>query len=81
MDKTTKRIEMLKSMDTIIWDFDDDDYIEQWVAYGVPDFTFATEHGYKDIAENDKRYFDICDLFATLIKHINRDVQHDKNRG
>lgn len=70
------RIETLKSMDTIIWNYGDDEYTDTWITFGVPDACDIDM--YTEIAKDDEIYSDIFNLFTALIKCMNKDMLHDR---
>jgi hypothetical protein len=60
-----ERIRKLKAMDTIMCLAEDEQVIMAWLMGGVPDE--ADEDDFRDIAEDDFLYYDVCACFSRLI--------------
>lgn len=54
--KTQLRVNQLKVMDEFIHSVNDEELMDDWLSYGVPDET--SEDDYRFIAENDDLYMD-----------------------
>lgn len=59
--KAQLRINQLKIMDEFIHSVNDEELMEDWLSYGVPDE--ASEDDYRFIAENDDLYMDCVRIF------------------
>ena len=59
--KAQLRINQLKIMDEFIHSVNDEELMEDWLSYGVPDE--ASEDDYRFIAENDDLYMDCARIF------------------
>ena len=62
---TNSRIATLNAMDTILRTAEDEQVTMAWLMGGVPDD--ADEDDFKDIAEDDTLYYDVCSCFSRLI--------------
>ncbi|MBP3708306.1 MAG: hypothetical protein J6J36_06840 [Clostridia bacterium] len=67
-DITTQlRVEQLKAMNTCILTSNDEELIEEWLVYGVPDE--PTEEDFYDIAENGEAYAECIKIFKRTIQN------------
>ena len=64
-DLIKTRITLLKQMNTYIINLGDEEIWMDWITVGVPDE--ACEEDYQYIAENDKDWINICELFGQLV--------------
>ena len=64
-DLIKTRITLLKQMNTYIINLGDEEIWMDWITVGVPDE--PCEEDYQYIAENDKSWIDICELFGQLV--------------
>ena len=71
---TIERIETLKAMDRICRALNDEEVFEEWIMYGVEDGLFDDELSQWDIDyyTEDKRFADIMDTFAHVMKNATR---------
>lgn len=60
-----ERVKLLKQMNAYIINLGDEEIWMEWIMVGVPDE--PCEEDYQYIAENDKDWIDICELFGQLI--------------
>ena len=60
------RVAVLKAMDEAIRFMNDEDAMEPWLMYGVPDE--ACEEDYEDIASDHESYIEMVGLFAGIVK-------------
>jgi hypothetical protein len=63
------RMNILGGMNEFVADIGDEDILENWITYGVPDS--ATEDDLKEIAEDDECFADVCMCFANIVKGEN----------
>ena len=64
-DLIKTRITPLKQMNAYIINLGDEEIWMEWIMVGVPDE--PCEEDYQFIAEDDKSWIDICELFGQLI--------------
>ena len=60
-----ERVSLLKAMNTIMLNENDEDIINTWLDLGVPDNT--SEEDYESIAEDDEAFIDICKEFMIFM--------------
>lgn len=60
-----ERIRKLKAMDYILRTAEDEQVTMAWLMGGVPDD--ADEDDFRDIAQDDTLYYDICECFHRLV--------------
>lgn len=64
-------IELLKAMDVVVRYLNDEEAIEPWLMYGVPDE--ADDDDYEYIASNDELMNDTCACFGRIIRMASKD--------
>lgn len=69
--KEIKRANTLMIMDDIAYKFNDTDYTDYWMMYGVPNG--ATTQDFIDIANDTDEFNRITDLFVRILKHVKDD--------
>ena len=69
MNKTTidLRVIQLKAMDDFIHSVNNEELIDEWLTYGVPDE--ASKDDYYSIAEDDELYNDCVKIFIRTVKN------------
>ena len=69
MNKTTidLRVIQLKAMDDFIHSVNNEELIDEWLTYGIPDE--ASEDDYHSIAEDDELYNDCVKIFKRMVKN------------
>lgn len=69
MNKTTidLRVIQLKAMDDFMHSVNNEELIEEWLTYGVPDE--ASKDDYYSIAEDDEFYDDCVNIFKRTVKN------------
>lgn len=69
MNKTTidLRVIQLKAMDDFMQSVNNEELIDEWLTYGVPDE--ASEDDYYSIAEDDELYNDCVKIFKRTVKN------------
>lgn len=60
------RMNILGGMNAFVGDLGDEDILENWITYGVPDE--ATEEDLQMIAEDDECFADVCECFAKIVR-------------
>ncbi len=60
------RVEQLKAMDDFMHSVNDEELIDSWLTYGVPDE--ASEEDYRFIAEDDEAYKECVEIFKRTVK-------------
>lgn len=60
------RMNILGGMNAFVTDLGDEDILENWITYGVPDET--TEEDLQLIAEDDECFADVCECFAKIVR-------------
>lgn len=60
------RIEQLKAMDAFMHSLNDEELIDSWLTYGVPDE--ASEDDYRFIAEDEEAYRECVMIFKRTVK-------------
>lgn len=60
------RIEQLKAMDDFMHSVNDEELIDSWLTYGVPDE--ASEDDYRFIAEDDEGYMECVRIFQRTVR-------------
>lgn len=60
------RIEQLKAMDAFMHSVNDEELIDEWLSYGVPDE--AAEEDYRLIAEEDEDYRECVRIFKRTVR-------------
>ena len=71
-----ERVSLLKAMNTIMLNENDEDFIDTWFCLGVPDN--ASEEDYESIAEEDAAFIDICKEFMKLMRNKDNELFLDK---
>ena len=68
MNKTTieLRVIQLKAMDDFMHSINNEELIDEWLTYGVPDEASKTD--YHAIAEDDELYNDCVEIFKRTVK-------------
>lgn len=61
------RMNILGGMNEFVSDLSDEDILENWITFGVPDC--ATEDDLKAIAEDDECFADVCECFAKIVRN------------
>lgn len=69
MNKTTidLRVIQLKAMDDFMHSVNNEELIDEWLTYGVPDE--ASKDDYYSIAEDDELYNDCIKIFKMVVKN------------
>lgn len=69
MNKTTidLRFIQLKAMDDFMHSVNNEELIDEWLTYGIPDE--ASEDDYLSIAEDDELYNDCIEIFKRTVKN------------
>ena len=69
MNKTTieLRVIQLKAMDDFMHSVNNEELIDEWLTYGVPDE--ASNDDYYSIAEDDELYNDCVKIFIRTVKN------------
>lgn len=69
MNKTTidLRVIQLKAMDDFMHSVNNEELIDEWLTYSVPDE--ASEDDYYGIAEDDELYNDCINIFKRTVKN------------
>ena len=62
-----ERVELLKAMNTIILNENDEDVGDYWFSVGIPDN--PSEEDYESIAEDDEAFIDICKKFMIFMRN------------
>ena len=62
-----ERVSLLKAMNTIMLNENDEDIINTWLDLCVPDN--ASEEDYESIAEDDEAFTDICKEFLIFMRN------------
>ena len=63
------RKKLLKQMNKYIIEIGDEEIWSDWIALGVPDE--PSEDDYDFIAEEDKEWNNVCELFGRLVREDN----------
>ena len=66
MKNIVLRMNILGGMNELVAELRDEEVLENWITFGVPDA--ATEDELKEIAEDDDCFIDICKYFIKLFK-------------
>ena len=66
MDNLVLRMNILGGMNEFVADIGDEDILENWITFGVPDA--ATEDDLREIAEDDECFADVCECFAKIVR-------------
>ena len=66
MNNIVLRMNILGGMNELVAELGDEEVLENWITFGVPDA--ATEDELKEIAEDDDCFIDICKYFIKLLK-------------
>lgn len=61
------RTDQLKAMDVFMHSINDEELIDEWLTYGVPDE--ACEEQIIDIAEDDEAYKDCIKIFQSAVQN------------
>lgn len=64
-------IELLKAMDVVVRYLNDEEAIEPWLMYGVPDG--ADHDDYEDIASDDELMDLACRCFGQVMRRASKD--------
>lgn len=69
MNKTTidLRVIQLKAMDDFMHSINNEELIDEWLTYGIPDE--ASEDDCRAIAEDDELYNDCLNIFIRTVKN------------
>jgi hypothetical protein len=81
MDKLNERKELVKAMDLIVSTINDEDIVESWLMYGVPngDIYFGTPaEEVDDFYCDDKNFGELMTLFLKLMNRAQRDGLYHK---
>lgn len=65
------RMNILGGMNAMIADIGDEDILENWITFGVPDC--ATEEELKEIAEDDECFADVVECFVKIMRGVRKD--------
>lgn len=60
------RMNILGGMNAFVSDLGDEDILENWITFGVPDA--ASEEDLQMIAEDDECFADVCEAFAKIVR-------------
>ena len=60
------RVAQLKAMDDFMHSVNNEELIDEWLTYGVPDE--ASEEDYRFIAEDDEAYRECVEIFKRTVK-------------
>ena len=64
-NKLRKRVRLLKEMDRIMRNSNDENAFADWIELGIPDE--PTEYDYIDIAVGDESYFETLEIFTGIL--------------
>ena len=69
MNNIVLRMNILGGMNELVAEFGDEEVLENWITFGVPDA--ATEDDLQAIAEDDECFTDVCKHFVNLLETMN----------
>lgn len=68
MNNIVLRMNILGGMNELVAEFGDEEVLENWITFGVPDA--ATEDDLQAIAEDNECFADVCEHFANIVKIV-----------